>query len=58
MFYQTYAACKPPSACIPVTPAAMEWSALLLDDVIYGGVWCTPNVLLMVMMQQIYRFCP
>jgi len=34
MFYQTYTARKPPSACTPVTPtppAATQWSRLLLN---------------------------
>jgi len=45
MFYQTCTARKPPSACTPVTPsspAATQWSRLLLDDVIFSvcRTWC------------------
>ena len=50
MFYQTYAARKPPSACTPVTPsppAATQWSALLLDDAICSVLRTPYNTLSM-----------
>jgi len=59
MFYQTYTARKPPSACTPVTPsppAATQWFRLLLH------LCCVRrthyNALSMKITQQFSRFCP